>query len=67
MVNGQSELAAVGLREFIQKNPPAKYLAPAYGLMGTALENAKRPGRGGERLSGTPPSPPIWSTSRPDT
>jgi len=43
MVNGQSELAAVGLREFIQKNPPAKYLAPAYGLMGTALENAKRP------------------------
>jgi len=43
MVNGQSELAAVGLREFIQKNPPAKYLAPAYGLLGTALENAKRP------------------------
>jgi tetratricopeptide (TPR) repeat protein len=30
MVNGQSELAAVGL-------------APAYGLLGTALENAKRP------------------------
>ena len=25
------------------KNPPAKYLAPAYGLLGTALENAKRP------------------------
>ncbi|HEY7613631.1 MAG TPA: tetratricopeptide repeat protein [Gemmatimonadales bacterium] len=43
MVNGQSELAAVGLREFIQSKPPAKYLAPAYGLLGTALENAKRP------------------------
>jgi TolA-binding protein len=43
MVNGQSELAAVGLREFIQSDPPAKYLAPAYGLLGTALENAKRP------------------------
>ena len=50
MVNGQSELAAVGLREFIQKNPPAKYLAPAYGLMGTALENCQAAGRGGRRL-----------------
>jgi outer membrane protein assembly factor BamD (BamD/ComL family) len=48
MVNGQSELAAVGLREFIQSKPPAKYLAPAYGLLGTALENAKRPGEAGE-------------------
>jgi predicted negative regulator of RcsB-dependent stress response len=48
MVNGQSELAAVGLREFIQSDPPAKYLAPAYGLLGTALENAKRPGEAGE-------------------
>jgi outer membrane protein assembly factor BamD (BamD/ComL family) len=48
MVNGQSELAAVGLREFIQRNPPAKYLAPAYGLLGTALENSKRPGDAGE-------------------
>ena len=44
MVNGQSELAAVGLREFIQSDPPDKYLAPAYSLLGTALENAKRPG-----------------------
>src|ERR671923_1048181 len=48
MVNGQSELAAVGLREFIQSKPPAKYLAPAYGLLGTALENAKRPGEAGD-------------------
>ena len=48
MVNGQSELAAVGLREFIAKDPPRKYLAPAYGLLGTALENSKRPGEAGE-------------------
>jgi TolA-binding protein len=48
MVNGQSELAAVGLREFIQSDPPAKYLAPAYGLLGTALENSKRPAEAAE-------------------
>ena len=43
MVNGQSELAAVGLRDFLAKKPPRKYLAPANGLLGTALENSKRP------------------------
>lgn len=43
LVNGQSELAAVGLRDFLAKKPPQKYLAPAYGLLGTALENSKRP------------------------
>lgn len=42
MVNGQSELAAVGLREFLATKPPAKYTAPAYGLLGASLENAKR-------------------------
>jgi TolA-binding protein len=42
MINGQSELAAVGLREFVASKPPAKYLAPAYGLLGAALENSKR-------------------------
>jgi TolA-binding protein len=42
MVNGQSELAAVGLREFIASKPPAKYLPPSYGLLGAALENSKR-------------------------
>ncbi|HEX2251120.1 MAG TPA: tetratricopeptide repeat protein [Gemmatimonadales bacterium] len=42
MVNGQSELAAVGLREFLATDPPEKYVAPAYGLLGAALENAKR-------------------------
>jgi outer membrane protein assembly factor BamD (BamD/ComL family) len=42
MVNGQSELAAVGLREFLATKPPAKYVAPASGLLGVALENSKR-------------------------
>jgi outer membrane protein assembly factor BamD (BamD/ComL family) len=42
MVNGQSELAAVGLREYLASKPAEKYLAPAYGLLGAALENAKR-------------------------
>jgi TolA-binding protein len=41
MINGQSELAAVGLREFLAKKPPAKYVAPANALLGAALENAK--------------------------
>jgi outer membrane protein assembly factor BamD (BamD/ComL family) len=42
MVNGQNELAAVGLREFLATKPPAKYVAPANGLLGAALENSKR-------------------------
>lgn len=51
MVNGQSELAAVGLQEFLAKKPDRKYLAPAYGLLGTALENSKRPGEAAEAFS----------------
>ena len=42
MINGQSELAAVGLREFLAAKPAQKYVAPAYGLLGAALENSKR-------------------------
>ena len=42
MVNGQSELAAVGLREYLATKPPEQYVGPAYGLLGAALENAKR-------------------------
>jgi outer membrane protein assembly factor BamD (BamD/ComL family) len=42
MVNGQSELAAVGLRDFLATKPDEKYLAPAYGLLGAAFENSKR-------------------------
>src|SRR5918911_638559 len=51
MVNGQSELAAVGLREFLATNPPEKYRAPAYALLGSALENAKRWGEAAEAYS----------------
>src|SRR2546422_3312740 len=40
MVNGQSELAAVGLRDFLATKPDAKYAAPAYGLAGAAVQNA---------------------------
>lgn len=43
MVNGQTELAVVGLREFIAKNPPNEFRVPAYGLLGVALENTKKP------------------------
>lgn len=42
MVNGQSELAAIGLREYLAGKPPKKYMAPASGLLGAALENSKR-------------------------
>lgn len=42
MVNGQNELAAVGLKEYIAAKPQAKYLAPANGLLGAALENSKQ-------------------------
>src|SRR5689334_4957758 len=42
MASGQSELAAVNLREFVSKNPPAKYTAQAFALLGAAEENAKR-------------------------
>jgi outer membrane protein assembly factor BamD (BamD/ComL family) len=42
MVNGQNELAVVGLREFLSGNPPEQYRTPASGLLGAALENAKQ-------------------------
>lgn len=42
MVNGQSELAAVGLRDFLATKPEPAYAAPAYGLLGAALENAQK-------------------------
>jgi outer membrane protein assembly factor BamD (BamD/ComL family) len=42
VVNGQSELAAVGLRDFLATKPDRKVAAPAYGLLGAALENAQK-------------------------
>lgn len=42
MVNGQSELAAVGLRDFLATKPAPEFAAPASGLLGAALENARK-------------------------
>jgi tetratricopeptide (TPR) repeat protein len=48
MVNGQSELAVVGLRDFLAGDPAIQYRAPAYGLLGAALENSRRYGEAAE-------------------
>jgi outer membrane protein assembly factor BamD (BamD/ComL family) len=51
MVNNQSELAAVGLRDFLATKPDPKFAAPAYGLLGAALENAQKWGDAGDAFS----------------
>lgn len=43
LVNGQHELAVVGLQDFLKSGPSPAFRAPANGLLGRALENAKRP------------------------
>jgi outer membrane protein assembly factor BamD (BamD/ComL family) len=48
LVNGQSELAAVGLREFLASKPSPRYVTPAQGLLGASLENAKRYAEAGQ-------------------
>jgi outer membrane protein assembly factor BamD (BamD/ComL family) len=51
MVNGQSELAAVGLKDFLATKPDPKFAAPAYGLLGAALENAQKWADAGDAFS----------------
>jgi len=51
LVNGQHELAAVGLQEFLKSGADPQYRAPAYGLLGRALENAGRPAEAAEAYS----------------
>jgi outer membrane protein assembly factor BamD (BamD/ComL family) len=51
MVNGQSELAAVGLRNFLKDKPDPKFAAPANGLLGAALENARKWSDAGDAFS----------------
>jgi outer membrane protein assembly factor BamD (BamD/ComL family) len=51
MVNGQSELAAVGLKDFLAAKPDPKYAAPASGLLGAALENSQKWSDAGEAFS----------------
>ena len=48
LINGQNELAAAGLREFLAANPPAQYVTPARGLLGAALENSRRYAEAGQ-------------------
>ncbi len=48
LVNGQHELAAVGLQDFLKTGPDKAFRAPAQGLLGRALENAKRPAEAAE-------------------
>ena len=43
LVNGQNELAAVNLREYLSRKHDPQYVAAANGLLGTALENSRRP------------------------
>ena len=43
VVNGQNELAAVNLREYLNGKHDPQYVAAANGLLGTALENSGRP------------------------
>ena len=44
LVNGQNELAVVGLQDFLKSSPAPQFLTTGYGLLGRALENSKRPG-----------------------
>lgn len=48
MVNGQSELAIVGLQNYLKTNPKTVYKVPALGLLGEAFENAGRPAEAGQ-------------------
>jgi len=47
MVNGQSELAIVGLQNYLKTDPKNVYKVPALGLLGEAYENANRPADAG--------------------
>jgi outer membrane protein assembly factor BamD (BamD/ComL family) len=48
LINAQTELAVVGLREFLATNPDPKFAGPAEGLLGSALENAQKPAEAAE-------------------
>lgn len=51
LVNGQGELAAVGLRDFLASNPAKQYQAPSNGLLGAALENSRKWSDAGDAFS----------------
>jgi outer membrane protein assembly factor BamD (BamD/ComL family) len=52
MVNGQNELAVIGLQNYLKTNPAKVYRVPAQGLLGEALENAGRPVEAAEAYAG---------------
>ncbi|HET8634275.1 MAG TPA: tetratricopeptide repeat protein [Gemmatimonadales bacterium] len=43
LINGQTDLAVVSLREFLAKNPPPKFVTPAQGMLASGLEMAGQP------------------------
>lgn len=51
LINGQNELAVVSLRDFIGSKPASKYATPGYGLLGTALENSRKPADAGDAFT----------------
>jgi len=48
MVNGQTDLAVVSLKDFLAKKPAPKFVAPAEGMLAAGLEMAKQPGEAAE-------------------
>jgi tetratricopeptide (TPR) repeat protein len=48
LINGQTDLAVVSLREFLAKNPPPKFVTPAQGMLGSGLETAGQPAEAAE-------------------
>ena len=48
MINGQNQLAAVALQEFVNRGVRPKYQAPAHGLLGGALEGVGKPAEAAE-------------------
>jgi tetratricopeptide (TPR) repeat protein len=48
LINGQTDLAVVSLRDFLAKNPPPKFVPPAQGMLGSGLEMAGQPGEAAE-------------------
>jgi TolA-binding protein len=51
MINGQNELAVVGLRDFLKTDPKPDARASAEGLLGAALENGGKPAEAAEAYS----------------
>ncbi len=48
VINGQTELAVVALRDFLDRGPSSTHAAPAAGLLASALENLNRYDEAGE-------------------